>query len=212
LESLERARTHPDPRTIIDSGRLAEPFWYLDSPLTTPSRPVDGFPAEPGAVRPPLPGVLCPDGPCVVSGRPTRLRRLFGTGFVVLTARRHEMNLRTDLPHEIHALDDIDGDGVLREALQAGPDTVHVVRPDGPLAAVRPPPAPHRVASALHRAAGRWPASRTARAALCPGIPLTPPPRRAPAPHSSTRGWAVSTPQRPASAGSSANGHDRSRW
>lgn len=155
LESLERARTHPDPRTIIDSGRLAEPFWYLDSPLTTPSRPVDGFPAEPGAVRPPLPGVLCPDGPCVVSGRPTRLRRLFGTGFVVLTARRHEMNLRTDLPHEIHALDDIDGDGVLREALQAGPDTVHVVRPDGHLAAVLPTADPERVASAMHRACGR---------------------------------------------------------
>ena len=65
------------------------------------------------------------------------------------------MNLRTDLPHEIHALDDIDGDGVLREALQAGPDTVHVVRPDGHLAAVLPTADPERVASAMHRACGR---------------------------------------------------------
>ena len=49
-------------------------------------------------------------------------------------------------------------------------------------------------------------------AALWPPMPLTPPPRRAPAPHSSTRGCAVSTPQRPASPGSSANGQDRSPW
>ena len=38
-------------------------------------------------------------------------------------------------------------------------------------------------------------------------MPLTPPPRRAPAPHTSTRGWSVSTPQLPTSASSSANGH-----
>lgn len=155
LEALEQARTHPDPRTIIDSGRLAEPFWYLDSPLTTPSLPLDGFPREPGAVRPPVPGVICPDGPCVVSGEPTRLRRLFGAGFVVLTARRHAPGRVTDVAHEVHALDDIDAEGVLRTALRAGPDTVHVVRPDGHLAAVLPSYDPATLAAALHRACGR---------------------------------------------------------
>ncbi|WP_433462117.1 FAD-dependent monooxygenase [Spirillospora sp. CA-128828] len=155
LESLERARTHPDPRTIIDSGRLAEPFWYLDSPLTTPSGPVEGFPLEPGAVRPPVPGVICPDGPCVVEGERTRLRRLFGTHFAVLTQAGSLAELPTDIPHRIHALDDIDVDGVLREALHSGPGTVHIVRPDGHLAAVLPSCDPGSVVAALHRACGR---------------------------------------------------------
>ncbi|GAA2274960.1 FAD-dependent oxidoreductase [Actinomadura luteofluorescens] len=155
LESLEAARTHPDPRTIVDSGRLAEPFWYLDSPLTTPAGPVEDFPRGPGAVRPPLPGVLCPDGPCVVDGEPTRLRRLFGTRFVVLTQGGRTERLPTDVPHEIHALDDIDTGGALRAALHSGADTVHVVRPDGHLAAVLPSYDPEAAAAALHRACGR---------------------------------------------------------
>ena len=44
----------------------------------------------------------------------------------------------------------------------------------------------------------------TARAALWPGIPLTPPPRRAPAPQIHTFGRVVSTPQRPISHSDSA--------
>ncbi len=44
----------------------------------------------------------------------------------------------------------------------------------------------------------------TAIAALWPGMPLTPPPRRAPAPHTRTLGCAVSTPHVPASPGASA--------
>ncbi|RAJ82412.1 acetyl xylan esterase AXE1 [Streptomyces sp. PsTaAH-137] len=61
------------------------------------------------------------------------------------------------------------------------------------------------VFAAHHRSAGRvrhlirrrGQRPSTAIAALCPGIPLTPPPRTAPAPHSSTLACAVSTPQRP---------------
>ena len=49
-------------------------------------------------------------------------------------------------------------------------------------------------------------------AALWPGIPLTPPPRRAPAPQTRTLAIAVSTPHVPTSDSSSANGHVRSRW
>jgi len=55
------------------------------------------------------------------------------------------------------------------------------------------------------------PAASTARAAPRPGMPLTPPPRRAPAPASHTLAAAVSTPQRPTSVSASANGQDRSR-
>ena len=36
---LERSLTDPAARTLIDSGKLSEPFWYLDSPLTTPGDP-----------------------------------------------------------------------------------------------------------------------------------------------------------------------------
>ncbi|NDU73155.1 pentachlorophenol monooxygenase [Actinomadura sp. DSM 109109] len=153
--ALEAARTHPDPRTIIDSGRLAEPFWYLDSPLTTPAGPVEDFPRGPGLVRPPLPGVLCPDGPCLVDGEQTRLRRLFGTRFAVLTQGVRAGTLPTGVPHRVYALDAMDTGGVLRKALHAGPDTVHIVRPDGHLAAVLPSYEPAAVVAALDRACGR---------------------------------------------------------
>ncbi|WP_262403192.1 FAD-dependent monooxygenase [Actinomadura sp. CNU-125] len=51
VAALERALHDPDARAEIDSGRLAEPYRYADSPLTTPSGPSGPF----------LPGALCPD-------------------------------------------------------------------------------------------------------------------------------------------------------
>jgi 3-(3-hydroxy-phenyl)propionate hydroxylase len=47
---------------IVDSGRLAEPFWYVDSPLTTPD-PARPWPGRPPRGQPPalVPGVLVPD-------------------------------------------------------------------------------------------------------------------------------------------------------
>lgn len=59
-EILERAITDPAARARIDSGRLAEPFRYADSPLTTGHA-----------------GMLCPDDP-------PGLRRRFGRDFVTL--------------------------------------------------------------------------------------------------------------------------------
>ncbi|GGJ79243.1 hypothetical protein GCM10010123_06470 [Pilimelia anulata] len=61
---LDRARTDPDARRLIDSGRFAEPFWYVDSPLTTPD-PDRPFPGRPPRGHPPAvaPGVLVPDAP-----------------------------------------------------------------------------------------------------------------------------------------------------
>ncbi|MGH3738729.1 MAG: FAD-dependent monooxygenase, partial [Micromonosporaceae bacterium] len=58
---LERAVTDPAARAEIDSGKLAEPYWYLDSPLTTGAGAAADFPTAPGAARPPVAGVLCPD-------------------------------------------------------------------------------------------------------------------------------------------------------
>ncbi|WP_246007234.1 FAD-dependent monooxygenase [Actinomadura pelletieri] len=158
VEALERALTDPDARALIDSGKLAEPYWYPDSPLTTPSLPTSEFPHEPGAVRPPLSGVLCPDGPCAVDGQPTRLRRLFGTGFVVLTGSsghdREIAELSAQIPVAVHPLPEIDTDDVLRPALRAGANTVHIIRPDGHLAAVLPDYRPDDFKRALHRACG----------------------------------------------------------
>lgn len=88
VDVLERARTDPSAAGEVDSGRLAEPFWYVDSPLTTPdpSRPFAGRPPR-GSAPPPGPGVLLPDLP-LRPGHPAgaRLRELVRHGLLVLTA------------------------------------------------------------------------------------------------------------------------------
>lgn len=64
VDVLTRARTDAAARAQVDSGRLAEPFWYSDSPLTTPSpaHPPTGRPPR-GTLPPPAPGTLVPDHP-----------------------------------------------------------------------------------------------------------------------------------------------------
>ena len=59
---LVGAATDPALRARVDSGRFSEPFWYVDSPLTTPdvTRPFAGRPPR-GQVPPPGPGILVPD-------------------------------------------------------------------------------------------------------------------------------------------------------
>ncbi|GAB3293346.1 FAD-dependent oxidoreductase [Epidermidibacterium keratini] len=56
----------------VDSGRFAEPYWYVDSPLTTadPSRPFAGRPPK-GQTPPAAPGIMLPD---VLLADGTRLR------------------------------------------------------------------------------------------------------------------------------------------
>src|SRR5579859_473646 len=161
VDVLDRALADPAARAQIDSGKLAEPFWYTASPLTTPGPSLHSFPTSPGAVRPPVPGVLCPDGPCLADGAQTRLRRLLGKSFVLLTARSataHAARLAatsgTDAPVATYALDEIDLGGALARALDATQDSVHVVRPDGHLAAVLPEFEPADLVAALHRAMG----------------------------------------------------------
>jgi len=161
VQALDRALADPSATARIDSGKLAEPYWYTQSPLTTAWPPLAGFPTEPGALRPPVPGVICPDGPCVANGSATRLRRLFGRSFVLLTARsaaadaaREAAAAATDSPVSAHALAEIDTSGVLAGALDATGDSLHVVRPDGYLAAVLPEFDPVSLTAALHRALG----------------------------------------------------------
>ncbi|HEV2781093.1 MAG TPA: FAD-dependent monooxygenase [Actinophytocola sp.] len=119
---LERSVHDSAARKEIDSGKLSEPFWYLDSPLTTPADPAEiaAFPTEPGVVRPPLPGVLCPDLPLPSGGR---LRARFGAGFTVLVGPEAGVD-GVVVPPEIAA------------ALRFGRRGAALVRPDGYLAAV----------------------------------------------------------------------------
>lgn len=140
---LRRAVDDADARDAVNSGKLAEPYRYLDSPLTTAVGDAD---AEPRAAvdRPVLPGVLCPDGPCRVEGRPDviRLRQLFADGMVVLTDAADDGAVRTAAssiaaPTSVHRLADlaVDGDEDLAAALEAPRGSATIVRPDGHIAA-----------------------------------------------------------------------------
>jgi 3-(3-hydroxy-phenyl)propionate hydroxylase len=158
-EVLERAVRDPHARRLVDSGKLAEPYWYLDSPLTTPAADLSDFPREPGRPRPPVAGVLCPDGPCVVETAPkvTRLRELFGREFVLLSSGPGSpaaAALPGLAPLRAYRLDEIDREGVLAGALRAQRGRTWLVRPDGHLAAVLDAPAPAHLAVALRRALG----------------------------------------------------------
>jgi 3-(3-hydroxy-phenyl)propionate hydroxylase len=142
---LDRAVTDATAHPEIDSGRLAEPFWYIDSALTTPdptrtpaSRP------ERGRVPPPGAGVLLPDCPVTDphTGRPTRLRVLARRGLTLLVAGPERAAVESavrgsvDAPLQVYAADDLDPGGSLVEALAARPGEVWVVRPDAYVAAV----------------------------------------------------------------------------
>ncbi|MCX6464900.1 MAG: FAD-dependent monooxygenase [Pseudonocardiales bacterium] len=141
-ETLAAAAHDPAARARVDSGRLSEPFWYVDSPLTTPDpeRPFAGRPPR-GQVPPPGPGVLLPDVP-LADG--TRVRALARDGFLLLTGPGAEVPVP-------------DGPGPVR-VLPAPPDLaardgeVWVVRPDAHVAAVLHHPSPPDVRAALLRA------------------------------------------------------------
>ena len=117
--TLEAAVDNPDARSMVDSGKLAEPYRYNDSPLTT---------ASPH----PLIGELCPDLPLPVPAQ--RLRRLFGRDIVVLS---HE-SVATDPPVANHTLDELGAANALADMLHIERGQAMVIRPDGHVAAVVP--------------------------------------------------------------------------
>src|SRR3954470_8809183 len=158
LDVLQRAATDPAARAQVDSGRLAEPFWDVDSPLATRGerRAVSRGPRR-GRVPVPAPGVLVPDCPVRVPGRPdvVRLRQLAREGITVLVsddavvppelfglpagARREPARgggQGGPFTVAVHRISDLDAGPALREALGARPDEVWVLRPDAHVAAV----------------------------------------------------------------------------
>jgi pentachlorophenol monooxygenase/3-(3-hydroxy-phenyl)propionate hydroxylase len=163
-ELLAAAVSDPAARERIDSGRFAEPFWYIDSPLTTPdpTRPFPGRPAK-GEMPPVVPGVLLPDAPVRVTGRPQirRVRELLRDGFTVLTTAGVDrievaatLARATAAPVQLFGLDRIDSDGALAAAMDARPGEVWLIRPDGHVAAVLPDPGGAELTRAVHRALG----------------------------------------------------------
>ncbi|MBP2476236.1 pentachlorophenol monooxygenase/3-(3-hydroxy-phenyl)propionate hydroxylase [Crossiella equi] len=150
---LERSVHEPGARAKIDSGKLAEPYYYLDSPLTTPAQPTEiaAFPRDPGEPRPPLPGVLCPDAPLKGHGR---LRPHFGPEFHLLTVASRP-RIPKGPPVHVQRLEEAADGGALAEALRMPPGSAALVRPDGHLAAVlRAGDLGAGLVSALRRATG----------------------------------------------------------
>jgi pentachlorophenol monooxygenase/3-(3-hydroxy-phenyl)propionate hydroxylase len=161
-ELLARALDDPSARVDIDSGRLYEPFWYVDSPLTTPdptrtpaSRPARGQAPAPGV------GVLVPD--CGIdhpdSGERTRLRAVCRDGVVVLVIDQEDQAAAEEAvrgvvraPVRVLAVESLSDN--LRAHLGARSGEVWIVRPDAAVAAVVPAQAPQDVVGAVRRAIG----------------------------------------------------------
>jgi len=153
---LERAVTDPDVLPQVDSGRLAEPFWYVESPLTTPdptrspaTRPTRGQLPAPGV------GVLLPDFP-VAGGR--RLRELARDGLLLLLADGTdparvgaEVSAVGSVPVSVCPMADLTPDGTLAAALGARRGDVWVVRPDAHVAAIVPASVTNVVRAAVER-------------------------------------------------------------
>ena len=136
--TLEAAAQDASARARVDSGRLAEPFWYVDSPLTTPdpARPFTGRPAK-GAVPPPGPGVLMPDFP--LQGGASRLREVLRRGISVLTGPGVDPGAvvvppEVAAPVAVHAFEDLLPG--LADAVGARTEELWLVRPDAHVAAV----------------------------------------------------------------------------
>jgi 3-(3-hydroxy-phenyl)propionate hydroxylase len=163
LTTLDRAGTDPAARAAVDSGRLAEPFWYTGSPLTTPDpgRPFAGRPAR-GTVPPPGPGILVPDVPIFDTERasPTTLRALARTGFVLLCACGADADAARSAASQVAApvrvveAGALDDAGALAAAGLAEAGEVWVIRPDAHAAAVLAKPGAAEIGVALRRALG----------------------------------------------------------
>lgn len=136
LDVLTRAVTDESARAEIDAGKLATPFSYVDSPLTTSG------------------GQLCPDAQLMRGGR---LREL-GT-FTVLTNWcdwRPTNAWERSIVSDVIPLDQED-DTVLADALGLKPRQAVVVRPDGHVAAVLTEPrggVDQQVTAALRKVTG----------------------------------------------------------
>jgi pentachlorophenol monooxygenase/3-(3-hydroxy-phenyl)propionate hydroxylase len=161
VEVLERALNDPEARSRVDSGRMYEPFWYVDSPLTTPcpGRPFAGRPPR-GQVPPPLPGVIVPDTSITDPERPqaSRLRNIARDGLLLLVADDVTPDAvqacvagLTAVPVRTVALRALTPNGRLAALLGVQPGEAWVIRPDCHIAAVVPAADRTMLAGAIRR-------------------------------------------------------------
>ncbi|MEE2040525.1 FAD-dependent monooxygenase [Nocardiopsis sp. CT-R113] len=173
---LERALTEDSARALVDSGRLAEPFWYTESALTTPcpERPFGGRPPR-GTTPSPCPGVILPDAPVGApgaappgTGAVERIRPLLREGLTLLLGpapdgldpdgflegARAAATQATRAPVTALYLDAVDTTGALAAALAPEPGQVWLVRPDAHVAAVVPGHDPGAVGAAVRTCLG----------------------------------------------------------
>ncbi|GII95199.1 FAD-dependent oxidoreductase [Sinosporangium siamense] len=149
---LERAAVDPEGVTAVDSGRFAEPFRYTASPLTTRDGEFTG--------RAAAPGVILPDVPVSVPGRPevSRLRHLTRDGVLVLLAggcdRAAVTSALADAVSAPVQVTDIGESGALSDALGTRPHEVWVIRPDAHIAAILTNPTSADLTRAVLRALG----------------------------------------------------------
>jgi 3-(3-hydroxy-phenyl)propionate hydroxylase len=155
---LARAADDPAARAQVDSGRLSEPYWYVDSPLTTPDagRPFAGRPPR-GTAPAAAPGILVPDAPCGAA----RFRELARGAFLLLTTPGADVAAARAAadgcaaPVRVRELGATDPTGVLGAALGVRPGEVWVIRPDAHVAGVVTAPSAADIAEVLDRALGR---------------------------------------------------------
>ncbi|WP_150254206.1 FAD-dependent monooxygenase [Nocardiopsis deserti] len=199
LTVLEAALTEEAARARVDSGRLAEPFWYTDSSLTTPcpERPFGGRPPR-GRAPAPCPGVVLPDAPVDLpgDGAPARLRPRLREGLTLLVGAapdgtdpdaflegvRTAAREATPAPVTALYLARIDTTGALTRALVPEPGQVWLVRPDAHVAAVVAGADPDAVRAAVRTALGLAAGRPVPAAESRPGAAATDPRGDEPAP------------------------------
>lgn len=156
LDVLDRAGRDVAAHAEVNSGRFAEPYWYADSPLTTPDpgRPVSARPGR-GQRPAPAPGVLLPDAPIA---HPTlrRLRELARQGLLLLCGDEIDLGLDPDVPGPVTrtSVRRLDPTGSLARALGLGARDVWVVRPDAHIAATLRSPSRAELVAATRRVLG----------------------------------------------------------
>jgi len=157
---LERAVSDLAARREVDSGRLAEPYWYTRSALTTPD-PRRAFAGRPDAGRAPAPGpgILIPEHG--IDGPRGWLRRLVRDGLLLLCAddvdaARFGEALRDAVtaPSCAYRAGELDASGSLAHTFGISRNDVWLVRPDGHIAATLHAPSASGVVAATRRCLG----------------------------------------------------------
>jgi pentachlorophenol monooxygenase/3-(3-hydroxy-phenyl)propionate hydroxylase len=156
LDVLRRAGEDSGAHAEVDSGRFAEPFWYVDSSLTTadPRRPFAGRPPR-GQLPAPVPGVLLADAP-IRHARHRRLRELARDGVTLLRGGEVDPEQLTKAlasvpgPTTAACIDELDPGGSLARLLDLTPGDVWVIRPDAHIAATLSSPTDSELGDALH--------------------------------------------------------------